>query len=461
MKQLLSETESLCPECLRRISAQRIAENGNVYLEKVCQDHGTYKVLIWRGDSIDYINWGKDSQPAAGPLKTITEVDMGCPHDCGLCPEHKANTCTLVMEVTQRCNLRCPVCFASAGTFQNSEPDLETIRKMYETVLKTTGTPSIQLSGGEPTLRDDLPQIVSLAKKMGFEHIMINTNGIRIAKDEEYLDRLVESGAGTIYLQFDSITDEAYRVIRGIDLFQHKMTAMRNCAKAKIGVVLVPVLIRGVNDHQIGDMIRFAKQWIPTVKGVHFQPLSYFGRYPGFPKDEDRITIPDIIRSLIEQTDDDLSQEYFLPRRSEDSHCAFSGHFLLDKTGRLSSIHRRGAPKLVSIREAPEKPPWESARSFMNLHWRYDASRASGSSSPYSLLSSVATRGFTITGMPFQDVWNMDLERLKKCCTHVVTTNKRIIPLCAYYLTNDRGKRLWGQPLTSDISRAKVVSSRQ
>lgn len=442
MEELLSETESLCPQCLSRISAKRIAENGSVYLKKVCQRHGTFKVLLWRGVNKEYIDWGKDSQPAVGPQKRTTEVDMGCPYDCGLCPEHRANTCTLVMEVTQRCNLFCPVCFASAGDLQNSEPDLNTIKKMYETVLETTGNPSIQLSGGEPTLREDLPQIVSLAKKTGFQHIMINTNGIRIANEDYYLDRLVDSGADTIYLQFDGLTSEVYKTIRGMNLFPHKVAAINKCVKAKIGIVLVPVLIRGVNDHQMGDIIQFAKQWIPTVKGVHFQPLSYFGRYPGFPKNEDRITIPDIIRGLIEQTDGELRREYFLPRRSEESYCAFSGLFLLDRNGRLSSMYRRVDSKSVIPVGRPGKPPWESARSFMNSHWRYKASHVSEPASPENLLTCIATRGLTITGMPFQDVWNIDLERLKRCCTHVVTSNRRIMPLCAYYLTDAMGTRL-------------------
>lgn len=451
MKEILGETESLCPDCLNRILARRVSENGNVYLEKSCPEHGTYKALMWRGDAQSYLDWNRNSSEASPPLRNVTEVERGCPYDCGLCHDHKANTCTAVMEVIQGCNLRCPVCFASAGKSPNYEPTHESIKEMYQTVLKTVGTPAIQLSGGEPTLREDLPQLISLGRQMGFEHIMVNTNGIRIAKDKEYLRRLVDSGAGTIYLQFDGVTDEVYRYTRGMNLFQYKVEAIRNCSEAKIGVILVPTLILDINDQEIGDIIQFAKQWIPTIKGVHFQPITYFGRYPKVPRD-DRITIPDVIHALVEQTEGELKEEDFLPRRSEDSHCSFGSLFSLRK-GRLSPITNR---RFIEKGGKEGKPPWEAARSFMKLHWRYSEREgnyvscgcgmelASELSPQDDFLKWVTTYGFTITGMPFQDAWNIDLERLKRCCTHVATADKRIIPLCAYYLTSSYGKRLYG-----------------
>ena len=145
---------------------------------------------------------------------------------------------------------------------------------------------------------------------------MINTNGVRIAKDKEYLHRLVDSGASTIFLQFDGVTDKVYQYTRDANLTRLKVNAISNCAEAKIGVILVPTIIPRVNDHQLGDIVQFAKQWIPTVKGIHFQPVSYFGRYPEAPKDEDRITIPDVIDGLVKQTGGELKPENFLPRGS-------------------------------------------------------------------------------------------------------------------------------------------------
>lgn len=463
MPELVGWTMSLCPECLDRIPAKKVAEGGNVYLEKECPEHGKFKTLIWRGSAQSYLDWSQNAQEAVGPLKSITEVSKGCPYDCGLCPEHKANACTMVMEVTHRCNLRCPICFASSGRFSNYEPDIETIEGMYETVLESTGTPTIQLSGGEPTVRDDLPEIVTVGRRMGFQHIMINTNGIRIAKDMEYLYKLAHAGAGTIFLQFDGVTDDVYQYTRGTNLAQLKVKTISNCAEAKIGVILVPTIIPGVNDHQLGHIIQFAKSWIPVVRGVHFQPISYFGRYPATPKDEDRITIPDVIDGLVKQTDGELSPKNFLPRRSREAHCAFTSLFVLGENNQLLPINRRYTGELVSG-WGYTRSPWESARSFMNLHWQFSG----GNGAKYTtsccgtspklrswddIYQQVATRGLTITCMPFQDVWNVDLERLKRCCGHVVTPNKRIIPFCAYYLTSSGGQRLYPNYLVEAASK--------
>jgi hypothetical protein len=362
----------------------------------------------------------------------------------------------MVMEVTHRCNLRCPVCFANAGGAIGGEPDLQTVRDMYQTVLESTGTPTVQLSGGEPTVRDDLPQIVSLGRQMGFTHIMINSNGVRIAKDKEYLHRLVDSEASTIYLQFDGVSDDVYRYTRGADLFRYKVKAIENCAEAKLGVVLVPTIVPRVNDHQLGDIIQFAKQRIPTVKGVHFQPVSYLGRYPGAPEDKDRFTMPDVVNGLIRQTGGEVKEENFIPTRCGDSHCSFSSLFILMEDGRLLPTSRRLTDDMVCTWGGFKRGPEERARSFMDLHWRftgeepvqYSESCCTTGSEPRlgswdELQRQVATRGLTITCMPFQDAWNLDLERLRRCCGQVVAPEKRIIPFCAYYLTSSRGERLY------------------
>jgi uncharacterized radical SAM superfamily Fe-S cluster-containing enzyme len=460
----IGETESLCPVCLRLLEAFRIAKNGNVYLAKECPEHGIFQAVVWRRDAEHYLSWGYMSEPAVGPLTSVTEIERGCPFDCGPCPEHRANACTMVMEVTHACNLLCPVCFADAKESDVYEPEMNDLRKMYERIQEVTGNPAIQLSGGEPTLRNDLPKIISMGRAMGFEHIMVNTNGVRIGKDREYLARLVDSGAGTIYLQFDGVSDDVYRSTRGTHLFQIKNEAIRNCASEGVGVILVVTLVPGVNLYQMGDIVEFAKRWIPAVRGIHFQPIGYFGRYPSTPRDEDRITIPDVISGLVEQTHSELKEENFLPRRSQDAHCAFSSLFLYEE-GQLKPI-TRSIPEIVvggwgGFRHAP----WESARSFMSIHWRLSDKEKrnknlcscsnSCSMGPDNGKSSVSwdeisariqESGISITCMPFQDVWTVDLERLKRCCGHVVTPELMIVPFCAFYLTNVAGERLYPDP---------------
>jgi uncharacterized radical SAM superfamily Fe-S cluster-containing enzyme len=339
------------------------------------------------------------------------------------------------------------VCFASADKDKQYDPDIEVIRGMYQATMDGVGACTIQLSGGEPTVRDDLPQIVALGQEIGFSHIMVNTNGLRIAQQPDYLKRLKEAGAGAIYLQFDGVTDDVYRYTRGRNLFDIKRRAIDNCAREQIGVILVPTLVPGVNDHQLGDIVRFAKEWIPTVKGIHFQPVSYLGRYPHPPGDEDRITIPDVIRALESQTDGELKWSDFLPRHAQDSHCAFSSFFILTPEGRLQAMSNLARGRVTGWGSCldgscTELPPEESSRRFMNRHWRLGESRCQ-SCGDNDFYYRVLNYYLTITCMPFQDVWSLDMDRLRGCCGHVVTTDRRIIPFCAYYLTNSSGDRLY------------------
>ena len=183
---------------------------------------------------------------------------------------------------------------------------------MLQAVLDRSGAHPIQFSGGEPGMRNDLPELVGLARKMGFDHVQINTNGIRIAQDKDFSLALKDAGATDVFLQFDGISADVYQRLRGVDLLDLKLKAVERCAELEIGVILVPTLVRGVNDSQIGAIIQFAKKWIPTVKGVHFQPITYLGRFPDHPKNKDRILIPDILLAIQEQTAD-LKVENFVP----------------------------------------------------------------------------------------------------------------------------------------------------
>jgi 7,8-dihydro-6-hydroxymethylpterin dimethyltransferase len=441
MADLLSATISLCPVCLKTIPASKIEENGNIYLQKSCPGHGTFKNLIWRQNAAHYTDWANGSSRGSGGIRNNTATSKGCPNDCGLCPEHRTRACAAVIEVTGNCNLACPVCFAAAEKKQNTDPGIDVIRGMYQAAMDGVGVCTIQLSGGEPTLRNDLPEIVALGRDIGFKHILINTNGVRIAQELEYLQRLKDSGAGTIYLQFDGINNDIYRVIRGQSLFDLKTRAIANCSLINIGVVLVPTIVPGINDHQIGDIIRFAKEWMPIVKGVHFQPVSYIGRFPHVPRDEDRFTIPDIVRALETQTCGEIKISDITPRQVEESHCGFSGVFILSEEGKLkalSSYQRGEADTQKSAGEIPE----EATRKFMAQHWQIDDCCCQ-TSDRNDLIEQLLHYNLTISGMPFQDVWTLDLERLRSCCIQVVTQDRKIIPFCAYYLTGASGRRFY------------------
>ena len=350
------------------------------------------------------------------------------------------------MEVTGRCNLSCPICFASSNE-TGYEPDFDVIRGMFETLFHAAGPCPVQLSGGEPTVRDDLPRIVKLGQEIGFQHMMVNTNGVRIAESKEYLAKLKKSGVDTIYLQFDGVTDNVNSHMRNRQLLQTKLRAIKNCAEVGIGVVLVPTLVPKVNDHQLGDIIQLAKKWMPTVRGIHFQPISYFGRYPETPLDEDRITIPDVLRAIETQTKGEIKSQDFVPRRRKESFCAFAGLFVLMGDGRLlPTTHYARSQNVIGGLGYFKESPAKHVHRFLSLHWKLVSESRSicqcETGSWQEFYERAKMHCLSISCMPFQDAWSIDLERLQNCCTHVISPDRRLVPLCAYYLTSATGRRL-------------------
>jgi 7,8-dihydro-6-hydroxymethylpterin dimethyltransferase len=312
MTELPVQTLSLCPHCLRRIPARRIFENDAVYLEKSCPLHGDLgKVLLWKNFPISYSEWTRSPVTTTG--ESPQQVHNACPYDCGLCSDHKQKTCTAIIEVTRQCDMHCPICFSASKAEAGTDPDLNQLAQILEMLQDRAGNCPIQLSGGEPALRNDLPQIIALARARGFDQIQINTNGFRLSRDPDFARAVKDAGASTIYLQFDGLTNAVYQSIRGADLLPVKLKAIERCAELKIGVILVPTLIKNINDNQIGTIIQFAKKWIPLVKGVHFQPMTYLGRYPASPRNDDRYLISDILVAIEHQTGGELMVENLIP----------------------------------------------------------------------------------------------------------------------------------------------------
>ena len=260
--------------------------------------------------------------------------------DCGLCPDHGLPTCCALLEVTQRCDDCCRFCFADSGGIAN-DPSKEVLEGRLRMLLAGEQSCNLQLSGGEPTVRDDLPEITAMARSMGFQFIQLNTNGLRLARDLPYLKKLKAEGISCVFLQFDGTEDEIYRKIRGRALLSEKLKAIEHCAACDLGVVLVPTLIPGINVHNAGAIVRFALQRLPAVRGVHFQPVSYFGRYPEPPTNWDRITIPEIIRAVCEQTGGAVKEESFKAASSENPYCSFHANFILMPEGELVPVTNR------------------------------------------------------------------------------------------------------------------------
>jgi 7,8-dihydro-6-hydroxymethylpterin dimethyltransferase len=382
---------------------------------------------------------------------SLTATSQGCPFDCGICPQHHKNACTAVLELTDRCNLQCPVCFADSGGLVGVDMSLAAVKEQFQLVLQTYGSDIlIQLSGGEPTVRDDLPAIIELGCSFGFPFLQLNTNGIRLSEEAGYAAALRQAGLASVFLQFDGTEDSIYRKLRGRSLYREKRCAIEQCAVNGLGVVLVPTLVPGVNMDNIGAILQLALELSPVVRGVHFQPISYLGRCLAPPDNRERLTIPDVLRAIEEQTAGLLRVEDFTPPGWEHSLCSFHGTFLPKPGGGLQSLtgHVGGgccAPADVG----------GHAVSFTARQWSAPVQDAPGTKSPAmlsggdgletidSFLERVRTRMLSISGMAFQDVWNLDLERARNCCIHVVAPGNRLIPFCLYNMTSAAGKRLY------------------
>ncbi len=424
MGEKIRETRSVCPVCLKNLpAALEREEDGRIVLARRCPEHGPFSATVWRG-RMDFESW----LLGTGPLTPGSA--LCCPGGCGICGEHESGTCCALLEVTQRCNLHCRFCFANGGSAAD-DPPLETLEDAVRDIAVRCGQPLLQLSGGEPTLRDDLPELVRFAREAGCRCVQLNTNGLRLAREPDYARRLAEAGLDIVFLQFDGTREEIYETLRGAPLLETKKEAIRVCSELRVGVTLVPTVVRGVNDGDLGAIVALAAELAPGVRGVHFQPVSYFGRYPALPRDEERYTLDELMADISEQTG--IPPESFMPSRCDHPLCGFHANFLLEPGGGLrplSSIahssHSRGSAR--------------DNREYVVRHWR----RAPDEPEPPGIASRemdfdtflycLRHRSLTLSAMAFQDAGNLNLERLHRCSLHVYDRGK-IKPFCARYLS--------------------------
>jgi len=461
----IKQTESLCPECLKVLPATIYEEAGKVLLRKTCPEHGEFTDVYW-GDyelykrALEYDHLGtKLNNPR-------TDVDKGCPYDCGICPEHKSHTVLAIIDVTNRCNLRCPICFAHSGAAGYVyEPTQDQIKGMLENLRANdpVAPPAIQFSGGEPTVREDLPELVKMARQLGFRHVEVNSNGLKMAESVDYCRSLKEAGVSTVYLQFDGVTPEPYIVARGFDLLDIKMKAIDNLKEGGFtSIVLVPVLVGGVNDDQIGDIIRFAIERRDVVRCVNFQPVSITGRIDRRDRERMRITIPDLIRLAEEQTDGLVKGEDWFPvptvipfsrfmgqlkeRKYADfschPHCGMATYLVIDgdrvapitdylnvsnfleaiksASERLDEGHRTRAKMSIATASLRNVDFGILRKYLFPVIWNGN----------YRSLSELHHNMVMIGAMHFMDPYNFDLDRINRCTIHYAAPDGRIIPFC-------------------------------
>jgi len=462
--QFIKETKSICPECFKVLDATIFEEDNKVYIKKECPEHGKFQDVYW-SDYEQYKRAEKFRYDGEGLRNPRTKTEQGCPLDCGICPQHKSHTVLAIIDVTNRCNLKCPVCFANAATAGYVyQPSKEEVREMMENLRSNDPVPAtaLQFSGGEPTIREDLFELIRMAKELGFRHVEVNTNGLRLAQSVDYCRGLKEAGMSTVYLQFDGLSPKVYQFTRGCDLLEIKMKAIENCRKAGINsMVLVVTLVKGVNDHQIGDIIRFAVQNFDVIRCINVQPVSLCGRLPEQERAKMRITIPDFTRLCEEQTDGKIKVSDFYPvpvvvpvskaagalkdkRYPEFTvhpHCGTATYIFVED-GEIIPITNYGniekfLESMSKVYEEAEKG--HERRAKLRLvgalrHIKFGLMRkyllpivTSGS---YKALGDLHRKMLMISAMHFMDPYNFDLERVQRCCIHYAVPGGKIIPFC-------------------------------
>ena len=294
-------TNSLCPICLKKVEAKVIFQDNNVYLLKNCLEHGVQKVLI--STDIEYYKKSRSFLKAGQiPERFNTLTERGCPYDCGLCPDHEQHSCLTLLEITENCNLECPICYADSSPTAGRHRTLAEIEFMLDELVKNEGQPDIvQLSGGEPTIHPQFFEILDLVKTKPIRHLMINTNGIKIAKDRDFVQKLnTYKPSLEIYLQFDSLKENPLKELRGQDLRQIREKAIEHLNEVNLSTTLVVTVKKGLNDNEIGSIIDYALKQ-KCVRGVSFQPIQVAGRTENFNPETDRLTLGEVRQQIIKQ----------------------------------------------------------------------------------------------------------------------------------------------------------------
>ncbi len=437
------QTVSLCETCLAPVPTKVIIEGDDVYYLKRCRTHGVSKALIstdaayWKS-CLDWI------KPSDRPQTAQTRIDDGCPYDCGLCPDHEQHSCLALIEINDHCNLTCPVCFANSSPARDGTRTLAEVEAMLDALIASEGEPDlVQISGGEPTLHPQIIDILRLAKSKPIRHLMLNTNGIRIARDPAFVAELASLKPGfEVYLQFDSLRAEAHQNLRGADLTRIRQQALENLNAAGISTTLVATVKKGVNDQDIGAIISHALTW-PCVRGVTFQPIQDAGRNEGFDANANRTLLSDIRRAVIEADNPFTSADMIpLPCNPESISIGYglrNGANVVPITGFL--------PRDTLIEALPNAVTFE----------KYPALRArifeffSLSNAPHNATARLEAllcclpeievpadigydNMFRIAIVEFLDPHNFCLARVKRSCVHFVTPQGKIVPFDTYNL---------------------------
>ncbi|MBP2132279.1 putative radical SAM superfamily Fe-S cluster-containing enzyme [Methanomicrobium sp. W14] len=467
---VIKTTKGLCPECGALLPADIIEEDNQIWIVRTCPEHGKFKSLYWsdaemykRFDAYDTEGNGLEN-----PQRCASSDE--CPFACGICNNHKSTTLLANIDLTNRCNLNCDFCFANARACGYVyEPSFDEVLSMLKMLRneKPCPAPAVQFSGGEPTMRDDLVEIITAAKDLGFKQVQMATNGVKMARDKKLVKDLKEAGLSTVYLHFDGVTKETNPFIN------ISKKAIENCAEVGQGIVLVPTVINGKNDHEVGNIIKFAADNIKVIRGVNFQPVAFTGAASEDDVIKERVTIPDLLDRIERQTDGELKKDYFYPipcvvpvsklveaytgkpqiEFTTHQHCGAATYAFVTEDGlvpvnKMIDVDEFFRVITIMSEKLDDKKTLNKyltlAEGLKGFHSSFKKGENNSSGMFWKMLYQAlvkqdfeALRDFHwnalfIGTMHFMDNYNYDVGRVQRCCIHYATPDGRLIPFCTY-----------------------------
>lgn len=463
----LELTLGLCGTCLRKVEAKIVEADGSIFMLKRCPRHGAERVLI--SPDAEYYKLSRQFiKPAEMPKRFNTPIKYGCPYDCGICPDHEQHSCLTLLEVTDACNLTCPICYAESSPKRLTHRDLPTLERMLDSIVANEGEPDIvQISGGEPALHPEFFKILDAARARPIRHLMLNTNGVRIAREDGFAEKLAAYKPGfEVYLQFDSFKESALRDLRGADLREVRTKALERLNALNLSTTLVVTLKKGVNDDEAGKIIDFALTQ-KCVRGVTFQPVQDAGRAEGFDPTRDRLTLGEVRRSILSQTKV-FRPEDVIPVPCHPD-CIAMAYALktpggpVPLTGMMNpKVLLEGARNTIVFERDP------AVREKMLTLFSTSHSPESSALSLKSLLCCLPMAAvpenivydsvFRVIIMQFLDAHNFDVRSVKKSCVHIAHPDGRIIPFDTYNLFYRDGKEKILEALRAETAVEKAAS---
>jgi 7,8-dihydro-6-hydroxymethylpterin dimethyltransferase len=434
---------SICTTCFRRVDAKIVFEDGNVFLLKRCPEHGFERVLM--ADDVDYYRRCREvflKKPEM-PDHYNTPVKFGCPYDCGLCPDHEQHSCLTLIEICDACNLSCPVCYAESGTHRTTYRSLEQIERMLDAVVSNEIEPDVvQISGGEPTIHPQFFEVLDAAKRRPIKHLMVNTNGIRIATEEGFAERLAEyMPEFELYLQFDSLRRDPLMQLRGADLRSVRERALEKLNRLNVSTTLVVTVEGGVNDDEMGEIVDFALQQ-RCVRGVTFQPVQQAGRLQGYDAAKHRLTLSEVRRKILAQTSV-FKAEDLIPVLCHPDSLAMA--YAMKIAGKVVPLTGMIEPDVL-INAGRNTIVYEKESAVREHIFKLFATNHSPQSQAMTLRELLCCLPqvlapkslgydnlFRILIVQFIDAQSFDLRSIKKTCVHIAHPDgKRLIPFDTY-----------------------------